>query len=396
LYENPALIHSRSTLLDSGELAISALKSWSKTELTLPFDLDQFKHHVDEVFLTIRFGLRTATNWAAASHEIAWWQHKISDSTPVAVAETAPTHAVAVEETRAACRVVGSGWSFTFDKIRGYLKDWTSAGKALIEVDPNTRVAISPCFWRAPIDNDRPGDTDVPGSLPYWKHYGVDALTSQLRSFKVSKNEKTGSVEVSSHTYLSPPILGWGYDVRTLYTVSGAGSLSIKVNVQPTGPKPANIPRLGLNLRLPKTSSRAKWFGLGPGESYPDKRLAQRMGIWSKTIEELETPYDVPQENGNRMETRWLRVVDAYGAGIQAIAVGETNTFSWTAGRHSAAMLENAKHPCDLVAEDVVLLNLSSKVAGVGTAACGPGVREDLQVKVQDDEFEFVLETTSQ
>ncbi|MCV5153381.1 beta-galactosidase small subunit, partial [Escherichia coli] len=49
-------------------------------------------------------------------------------------------------------------------------------------------------------------------------------------------------------------------------------------------------------------------------------------------------------------------------------------------------------HPCDLVEEDATLLRLDAKVAGVGTAACGPGVREDLLVKVEEMKFSFVLE----
>jgi beta-galactosidase len=37
-------------------------------------------------------------------------------------------------------------------------------------------------------------------------------------------------------------------------------------------------------------------------------------------------------------------------------------------------------------------LRLDGRVAGVGTAACGPGVREDLLVPVEEMEFGFRLE----
>ena len=67
-------------------------------------------------------------------------------------------------------------------------------------------------------------------------------------------------------------------------------------------------------------------------------------------------------------------------------------TFSWTGTRLSDETIEKAKHPIDLVREEATLLNLSAKVAGVGSATCGPGVREDLKVKVEATSYEFVLE----
>ena len=47
-----------------------------------------------------------------------------------------------------------------------------------------------------------------------------------------------------------------------------------------------------------------KWQGLGPSKAYPDKRSASRIGVWSiDPVAELQTPYEGPQENGNRIAT---------------------------------------------------------------------------------------------
>ncbi|KAK9776134.1 putative beta-galactosidase [Seiridium cardinale] len=383
----------KSTLIESGQLSLPKLGPWAREELALPFEIIKFKNHAEEIFLTVDIKLQSATNWAAPSHEVAFWQKKISGkgAKPFTSTSTA-TSRIDTKDSKTTLKISGSHWNLTFDKVRGYLVEWTHGGEALVEIEPKVKAAILPCFWRAPTDNDRPGDIDMPGSLPYWKHYGVDSLTSQLRQFTFEQGLENDSVKVRAHTFLSPPILGWGYNVHALYTISNTGQLTLNVKVQPTGPKPENIPRIGLDLRLPKRLGHVKWSGLGPGESYPDKRLSQKIGIWSSSVEQLEIPYDVPQENGNRMETRWLKLGDDYGVGLKVTTTTVPGHFSWTAARYSAAALEKARHPCDLVREDATLLNLSSKVAGVGTAACGPGVRDDLQVKVQDDEFEFVLE----
>ncbi|KAK9417298.1 putative beta-galactosidase [Seiridium unicorne] len=383
----------KSTLIESGQLSLPKLGPWAREELELPFEIIKFKNHAEEIFLTIDIKLQSATNWAVPSHEVAFWQKKISGKGAQPSTSTSTTTSkIDTKDSRTTLKVFGSHWNLTFDKVRGYLVEWAHGGEPLVEIEPKVKAAILPCFWRAPTDNDRPGDIDMPGSLPYWKHYGVDSLTSQLRQFTFEQGLENDSVKVRAHTFLSPPILGWGYNVHALYTISNTGQLTVNVKVQPTGPKPENIPRIGLDLRLPKRLSHAKWSGLGPGESYPDKRLSQKIGIWSSSVEQLEIPYDVPQENGNRMETRWLKLGDDYGVGLKVTTTTVPGHFSWTAARYSAAALEKARHPCDLVRENATLLNLSSKVAGVGTAACGPGVRDDLQVKVQDDEFEFVLE----
>ena len=70
----------------------------------------------------------------------------------------------------------------------------------------------------------------------------------------------------------------------------------------------------------------------------------------------------------------------------------DATTFQWGASRHHAAKLEAARHPCDLVEEDATLLKLNAEVAGVGSAACGPDVSEEFQVKCRDIEFGFLLQ----
>lgn len=226
----------------------------------------------------------------------------------------------------------------------------------------------------------------------------MDALTSQLREFSYEKT-KVGDHEegvvVRTKTFISPPILDWGFTACTEYLIDCYGSLTVKCHLVPSGNIPKHIPRVGLDLRLPRRLDGVRWLGLGPGESYPDKQSSQRIGIWDvDSVSELHTPYDVPQEGGNRMKTSWVTVTDVQGGGLRArtIGAGDTTDFSFRATRYADRTVQNAKHPCDLVEEDATLLRLDYKVAGVGTAACGPGVREDLLVKTEEMRFGFIIE----
>ena len=56
-----------------------------------------------------------------------------------------------------------------------------------------------------------------------------------------------------------------------------------------------------------------EWFGRGPGEADPDSRLAARVCRFSATVDELQTPYLMPQENGNRTEVRWATLTGDRG-----------------------------------------------------------------------------------
>ncbi|KAL2258159.1 hypothetical protein VTK26DRAFT_8643 [Humicola hyalothermophila] len=399
-----------------------------------------------DVYLTVSFRLRAATCWAEAGHEVAWSQHPMTatDLDP-RFPPILPLLPEALTEPRSAEALItfaSDTFTVVFDQARGALHSWTVNNSRILEPDPRTGVAVSPSFWRPPTDNDRPS------SLRYWTRFGVDAaFTSQLRemSFHMSEqdNSTTAPLTVRCTTHLAPPSLDWGYLATTTYTISSAGAL-VHVHLVPAGPaehRPAHVPRVGLDLRLPSALDTVRWFGLGPGESYPDKRAAQRVGVWSGRVVgeagagagaggegagsasgggvSMHTPYEVPQEGGNRMGTRWVCVRErgrdgAEGVGVRVVAADsdcasgkgggsedgswsgncDKGGFSFRVGRYKDAVVQAAKHPCDLVGqeEDATLLRLDARVAGVGTGACGPGVREDLKVPVEEMRFAFRLE----
>ncbi|EEU41482.1 uncharacterized protein NECHADRAFT_54019 [Fusarium vanettenii 77-13-4] len=380
-----------STLLQAGSLELPSIAAGEKTSIPLPLDAKRYGSQ-NEVYLTVTLTLKQATSWAPAGHQIAWFQHQLQGPSTNAFATTnALTSQLSVSQEGPTVSVAGTGFNFTFDRARGALKTWTANGHTLLEADPTTGVAISPSFWRPKTDND------VPISLPYWKRFGVDALTSQLRSFKVDSSDSKKTV-IKAHTFISPPVLDWGWNSEIEYTVHVTGALGINVvRLAPTGSFPEHVPRIGLNVYGNKGLEHVNWFGLGPGESYPDKKLSQRVGIWGvESVSDLHVHYDVPQENGNRMEARWLTLRDAKSPsiGLKAtrLGTGEQSHFNFVVSRHRDDTIQKAKHPHNLYEEDATLFRLDAKVAGVGTAACGPGVRDDLLVKTEEVSFDFLIE----
>ncbi|KAI6383305.1 hypothetical protein MCOR25_000225 [Pyricularia grisea] len=380
---------NETTLVDAGEFNIPSTGPGATTEVTLPAAVNHKGQ--GETVLTVTLRLRTSTPWAEAGHEIAWHQEVLSQSKTEA--STASSYQLAskidVKTSGAKLTLSGVDWSFEFDRARGYLKNWVSGTTTLLSAESKSSAALIPGFWRPPTDNDRPA------SLPYWKRFGVDELTSQLRGFDVADGEN-GSVRITSKTFLSPPVLAWGWESTITYVISAIGNLGVEVKLVPTGFFPKHVPRVGLDVNASRAFDDVRWLGLGPGESYPDKQASQRVGIWHHAddgVAALHTEYERPQEGGNRMGTRWLELLlkDGQGRGIRARSTADPH-FSFAARRYTDRNVEDAKHPCDLVEVDATLLRLDAKVAGVGTAACGPGVREDLLVKTEEVSFGFEIE----
>ncbi|WPH01329.1 Hypothetical protein R9X50_00416800 [Acrodontium crateriforme] len=360
--------------ISTGSLPLPSILAGQSREVLLPPDILNHKGKIG-MLVTIRFNLNKTLAWASTGHEIAWTQAWIGEagpsvSPPVSLATSAPLQ---VQSSKTTWSISNDIFEVTFDRARGTIQSWSSGGKPLLVTSPEVCGAITPAFWRAPIDNDRPRDTI------YWKRFGLDSMTSQLRSLSLNQISQD-EVEIVSSTYLAPPILNWGYESTLTYRISSNNSIEISSKLKPTGKFPETVPRIGLELRLDKGLVMAKYCGLGPGESYPDKCSASHIGVFESSVKDLSTMYEVPQENGERMGAHFVELMDhANGLGIKATRIDLRDTFGWAAGYHSPQALQKAKHPCDLIEEDTLLFRLDHQIAGVGTGACGPGIAPDAQ-----------------
>jgi beta-galactosidase len=117
----------------------------------------------------------------------------------------------------------------------------------------------------------------------------------------------------------------------------------------------------------------AEWFGLGPHETYPDRKRSGLVGRWRSAIDDLFVPYLWPQEAGGRADVRWLQLSDAAGEGVRLDldAPGQVS-----ANRYTAADLEAATHLDELTPRAETIVHLDAAHRGVGTASCGPDTIE--------------------
>jgi beta-galactosidase/beta-glucuronidase len=330
-----------------------------------------------EGVLDISFRTRRPAFWAPAGYELAWAQFVLPragrkrdnghtpHTTPGGVgAQSAATRGPGERSIA----ISGGGSRLSFRD--GWLASWTRGGTETVVKAPRLEL------WRAPTDNDR-GGPHAPGVAEDWARNGLHRLQHRLDSVEFRSDKARAREEVYVTTRVAPPVLGWGVRCSYRYSLDHEGRLAIVVEGETEGKGPSTFGRVGLALGLVPGLREFAWYGLGPAETYPDSREAGRVGRYQGDIEDLETPYVVPQENGNHCETRWCSISD----GHRGLLVVGAPAMSFSAHRFSVHALAAARHRDELVPEALTWLHLDYRQQGLGSASCGPGVLEPYVLK---------------
>ena len=364
-------------VVQSGRLATPRLAAHKTKIVTMPFDLPARPRPATEYFLTIRLALAESTTWAPAGHEVAVSQFQLPVKSPSLPARPlASMPPLRFVEQRDRLLFDGDDFRLTFDLILGRIASWAHQGQPVMLAGPRLN------FWRATTDNDR-GFRD--NMADKWRASRLDQLQHAVRdvSWRAVSDQ---AVALTVQTRIAPPVLALGFDCRYDYLFYGSGDVFLTVHVVPTGELPPALPRVGLQMILPATLDQVQWLGRGPGEAYEDSKQAGRIGLYRNTVDGLFFPYSFPQENGNRLDVRWLALTSPRGPGL--LATGRP-TLNFSVHRCTTMDLENARHPFDLPRRDELTLNLDHRQRPLGSASCGPAPLDGYELKPQD--FTFTL-----
>lgn len=215
-------------------------------------------------------------------------------------------------------------------------------------------------FWRPPTENDL---ADPMGARA-WQ--GLDQLKARMLSVT------TGEAEVKMNLLLSTPD-GATLRMKQILEADEYGRLQLSYLVSPDG-KFRTLPKLGIQFGLDTAFTSCSFYG-NIFETYPDRRTAQRVSRWYKSMEELVLPqYVVPQEQGNR-EAEWVHF-KGEGLGLKVIAPDTPAPLNFSVRRYNDTAMTAARRWKDLKPDPYYTVSIDHRVAGLGTATCGPGVAE--------------------
>jgi beta-galactosidase len=322
-----------------GDLDVPLLAAGESTAVPIPFTSSGDAS--GETWLTVRAVLAKSAPWADAGHEVAWGQGRVAASAPVPVPAASPV-------------VVG-------DSLRLGSATFDADGRLVSLGDIEVGGPVLD-VWRAPTDNDE--GFHGPPVASDWRRIGLHRVRHRVVSVE------TGADGLTVTTRVGPA--GTDLALLAVYRWRADGDrVGLTMDVEPVGDWSGVLPRVGVRMALPAGLDRVQWFGTGPGESYPDTHRAARVGRFALTVDEWQTPYVFPQENGHRGGVRWASLTDVDGTGLRIEGDPE---FGLTARRWTTESLDAAKHSADLVPTDRIWLNLDAAQQGIGSASCGPGV----------------------
>jgi beta-galactosidase len=357
-------VAEQGTDVAGGELVVPVAGPGDRVTAALP----ELPTGGPDIWLTVRAVLARDESWAPAGHEIAWAQVPLSTGSPPAPAPAPRRPAAAPVRTDDGQVVVGAG---RFDPRTGLL---VRLGEL-----PVTGPRLD--LWRAPTDNDDPPREIREAVGIEWRRIGLDRLRHRVVDLRAD-----GDAFVV-RTRVAPAATDLG--VLTTYRWTAEGErLVLSVATEPVGSWTGVLPRLGLLMSGPADLDTVEWLGYGPGEAYADSRQAARFGRYRLRVDEMQTPYVHPQENGNRTGVRWARITAPDGTGL---SVTGHPAFELTARRWTSADLAAARHPDELRPSGQVHLNVDLAQNGLGSAACGPGVLPRYQLAA-DRAYTFTVE----
>jgi beta-galactosidase len=154
---------------------------------------------------------------------------------------------------------------------------------------------------------------------------------------------------------------------RTTYILYGSGDIIISGEIDPGVAELPELPRFGMNFRIPAEFSRMKWYGRGPFENYWDRHTAAFVGVYESDINDLYFPYVRPQENGTRTDIRWMALTDVNGDGLLIAGMPLISASALPFTTNQLDYTENEfRHTVDLVPNDFIDLNIDYRQTGVG------------------------------
>ena len=351
--------------LESGALPLPPIGPRQGGELVVPFTIPAGLHADSRSYLNVDFVLKAPAPWAEKGHVLAWDQFELPASKPAAVPSILiPSHGVTAQINGQALTIAGHEFAITFDRLKGTLANWRSGNHSLIEAGPELNV------WRAPIDND--GVHRRRERAGQWEKARLFEMFFRPRALEYEVNGQE-SVTVYVEGQMLPQAYSIAFDCQYVFTILNDGRLFIDLAAVPYGDWPEVLGRLGIKMALPRRYEHAEWFGLGPGECYPDSLSAARVGHYQAGLDDLHTPYVFPQSNGTRIGTQRLALRDKSGFGLR---MAGQEAFGFSASRYSEQELAKAAHTVDLRDSGRIHLNLDHAVRGLGSASCGPEPEE--------------------
>ena len=351
-------------------------------------DVDFIPEPNTEYFLNIKATLKNNKSLVEAGTELASEQFVL----PVYVKKDIESvgSELTIEEEQDRLAVNGDSFSIQFNLKDGLLTSYKAYGKEFIQEGP------VPEFWRAPTDNDFGNELDKRARI--WRKAGKNRVCSKFDYARSGKNNLVISFE---------------YDIKdqdnrigvykSVYTVQGNGEVTVENSFVMKGKdKLPEIPKMGMNIIMPREFDQMTWLGRGPHESYQDRKQSAFVDLYSGSVADQYWPYLRPQENGNKTDVRWVKITNKEGVGLlftgkQLLEVSAHHNLmedfespERTDGQQEEGHKVVNRHTVDVKPRNLTSVNIDYRQMGVGGDNSWGAWTHD-KYRLQEREYSYVF-----
>jgi len=280
-----------------------------------------------------------------------------------------------VREDDRSITVSAPEFCYTYDRLTGVFTKMVYQNQALLERPMEYNI------WRAPTDNDRVIKLE-------WRRAQYDRIVT--RAYETHWEEKPDQVKIETTLSVSAIYLQRILNIKACWTIwpDGAVDASLHAEKDPVFPF---LPRFGVRMFLPRDMAQVTYCGIGPVESYIDKRWAGYHGVFETDVKAMHEDYIRPQENGSHHDCDYVTV----GSGKAALTIAGTETFAFNASVYTQEELTEKAHNYELEESPYTVLCVDYRQSGIGSGSCGPQLLEKYRLSGENIDFEFRIKPES-
>ena len=287
------------------------------------------------------------------------------------VEKTVTDSELQVSEDDTQIHIKGREFAYTIDRRTALFTEMKFAGREYLNHPMELNI------WRAPTDNDMYIKSE-------WKKAHYDKAYTRAYTTEVVQGKH--GVKITSHASVVAETVQKILDVTITWKIEAAGKIDADIAVTKDDEFP-DLPRFGVRMFLDKKLSAARYFGMGPQESYCDKHQAASHGLYQANVDDLHEDYIRPQENGSHYDCEYVELNNSrYG-----IVVSAENAFSFNASYYTQEELEKKTHNYELIESDSVVFCVDYALNGIGSNSCGPVVLDQYRFDDVLFRFQFTL-----
>lgn len=296
-----------------------------------------------EYLAQIKFSLKEDKPWAAKGYVVAEDAFSLTGLNPEY--STKKYAAPELKELNSAFQVSAENFSLKINKANGALSSYRWNG------NEQMFAPLLPHFSRPLTQNESAG-WKPHKKLKCWYDATPKVLNIESKVFD-------DFVQITT-SYL---IISDSATCEVNYTVRGDGLVKVNFELKADKALP-NIPKVGMSCGIADSYRNIRWYGKGLFENYCDRATGFPSAVYELSLNEFIEPYAVPQENGNRMDVRWMYLSNkAKNKGILVVADSLLNMGVWPWTEEN---INQSGHTNELVETGYLTLNIDLKQMGVG------------------------------